>query len=96
MSMVYSINFNEEKNQLLQVSRGVSFEEVVAAIRGRKILDNIANPSFSRARQRTYVIEINGYVYAVPYVVNEKKKEIYLKTIYPSRKLTKKYLGGKK
>lgn len=92
--MVYSITFNEEKNQLLQASRVVSFEEVVAAISNKKILDNVANPSFSRANQKIYVVNINDYIYAVPYVLNNEKKEIFLKTIYPSRKQTKKYLGG--
>lgn len=93
--MVYSINFIEEKNQLLQASRGVSFEEIIAVIRNKKILDNIANPSFGRAIQKIYVVNINEYVYAVPYVINEERREIFLKTIFPSRKLTRQYLGEK-
>lgn len=36
------------------------------------------------------VIEINNYAYVVPYV--EKEGKIFLKTIFPSRKYTKRYL----
>jgi len=43
-----------------------------------------------------YVIAIKNYVYAVPYVKNEEKHEIFLKTVYPSRVLTKKYMKGDK
>jgi hypothetical protein len=40
--------------------------------------------------QKIYAVEINNYVYLVPFV--ETEKEIFLKTIIPSRKATKKYL----
>jgi len=39
-----------------------------------------------------FVLDIDDYVYLVPYV--ENRKEIFLKTIIPSRKATKMYLGG--
>jgi hypothetical protein len=38
------------------------------------------------------VVEIEGYAYLVPCVINGD--EYFLKTIIPSRKATKKYLGG--
>jgi hypothetical protein len=38
-----------------------------------------------------YLVPFNDYVYLVPYV--ESEHEIYLKTIYPSRKYTKMYLN---
>jgi len=38
------------------------------------------------------VIGIYHYAYLVPYVENEK--EIFLKTIIPSRKATELYFGG--
>jgi len=41
--------------------------------------------------QRVFVININDYAYLVPYVENQK--EIFLKTVIPSRKATKLYLG---
>jgi len=41
--------------------------------------------------QRVFVINIDDYAYLVPYV--ENRKEIFLKTVIPSRKATKMYLG---
>ena len=43
--------------------------------------------------QQIFVVEINDYVYLVPLVENENGK--FLKTIIPSRKATRDYLGGK-
>ncbi len=37
-------------------------------------------------------VEINDYIYLVPFVI--KGDEIFLKTIIPGRKATKKYSGG--
>ncbi|WP_419625234.1 toxin, partial [Thiolapillus sp.] len=42
--------------------------------------------------QQISVVVIEGYAYLVPFVENEE--EIFLKTIIPSRKATKQYLGG--
>jgi hypothetical protein len=52
------------------------------------------HPNSQRTNQKIYIIEINNYAYVVPYVINEKRKEIFLKTVYPSRVFTKKYLKG--
>lgn len=41
--------------------------------------------------QSIYFVRIDEYVYLVPYV--ETEDEIFMKTIIPSRKATKKYLG---
>jgi len=90
----FSIRFNEEKNQLLKATRGVCFDDVIFAIKSSRLLDNVAHPNYKRSNQKVYIVEINAYAYAVPHVVNKQKKEIYLKTIYPSRKFTKKYLEG--
>ena len=43
--------------------------------------------------QKVYVLEINNYIYLVSFV--ETENEIFLKTIIPSRKATKKYLEAK-
>jgi len=40
--------------------------------------------------QKIYIVEINNYAYLVPFI--ETEREIFLKTIIPSRKATKKYL----
>jgi hypothetical protein len=58
-------------------------------------LDDIDHPNQEKyGHQNMFVINVDDYVYLVPYVENEQ--EIFLKTIIPSRKATKKYLGGKK
>jgi hypothetical protein len=60
-------------------------------------LDNIRHPNKERyPDQQIFIIliEIKEYVYLVPYVENDE--EVFLKTIIPSRKMMKKYLGAKK
>jgi len=88
-------NWNSEKNQQLIRERGVSFEDVVFFLLRGDILDNIkhSNPD-KYPKQKIFVLSIDEYVYLVPYV--ESTEEIFLKTIIPSRKATKKYLGDRK
>jgi len=84
--------WNEEKNQQLQSERGVSFEQMRQAIAADNLLDVIEHPNQARyPSQRIFIIELNQYVYLVPFVENDQ--EIFLKTIIPSRKLKKQYLG---
>ena len=55
------------------------------------ILDLIDHPNKTRyANQQIIVININEYAYAVPFVQQNEIR--FLKTIVPSRKLTKLYL----
>jgi hypothetical protein len=42
------------------------------------------------------MVEKNNYIYVVPAYISPSGEECHLKTIYPSRKYTNKYLGGKK
>jgi len=90
--MSYSINFNEEKNQLLLATRGVSFEKVIELISENGLLADLAHPNKKYINQRLFVVEIDNYAYVVPYLINRQKREVFLKTIYASRVLTKKYL----
>jgi hypothetical protein len=92
--MAFDINFNEEKNQLLKATRGIGFDEVIEALSRGGLLVDIAHPSKSRPNQRLYIVKIKQYAYAVPYVINLQKNEIFLKTAYASRALTKKYMKG--
>lgn len=58
-----------------------------------KMLDDIDHPNQEKyAHQSVFIVEINNYAYVVPYI--ENNDEVFLKTIIPSRKMTKKYLGG--
>ena len=87
-------DWNEEKNELLRGERGVTFEEVVFYISHDGLLDIIEHPNQKTyPGQRIFIINIDEYVYLVPFV--ESEKQIFLKTIIPSRKMTKIYLGGK-
>ena len=80
------------KNELLIRDRGVSFEVVVASIESGGLLDIIENPSPQYQHQEMFVVRVEDYVYLVPFV--EDITRIFLKTIIPSRKLTKRYLLG--
>lgn len=81
-------NWNPEKNKKLIKERGISFEICLVKIEGRDVLDILENTNYPN--QKIFVLEIEDYVYLVPFVENEE--EIFLKTIIPSRKLTKQYL----
>ncbi len=86
------INWNSEKNQELIADRGVSFEDVVFYLQQGALIDDIEHPNSSKyPNQRIFVLNIDDYVYLVPYI--EDRNEIYLKTVIPSRKATKLYLG---
>ena len=87
------IEFNEEKNLLLKETRKISFEEIIEAIDKHQILDNIEHRDKKRyPGQKILIVKMKNYIYAVPYVIDKKREIIFLKTIYPSRELTKKYL----
>ncbi|MCP3849360.1 MAG: BrnT family toxin [Gammaproteobacteria bacterium] len=89
------INWNPDKNHKLIEERGISFEDVVFYLHHDGLLDDLSHLNKDKyPHQRIFVISIDEYAYLVPYV--EDEKEIFLKTIIPSRKATKKYLGGKK
>jgi len=88
-------NWNAEKNQELINTRGVSFVDVVFYLQQGEVLDDLEHPNPEKySNQRIFVLKIDEYVYLVPYV--EDKNEIFLKTIIPSRKATKQYLGEPK
>ncbi len=89
--MALHMRFSEEKNELLKATRGISFEEIILCIKTGDLLDDIVHHSKSRSNQRLYVVRIRHYVYVVPYVLDLKKDEIFLKTAYPSRSLMKLY-----
>jgi len=89
------ISWNPEKNVLLKDERGVSFEDVVFHIMAGDILDTLDHPNQERyPGQQIQVIVIEEYVYLVPFL--EIDEEVFLKTIIPSRKATKSYLGEDK
>jgi uncharacterized DUF497 family protein len=85
-------DWDPEKNQQLIEERGISFEEVIFHLQSDSLLDDVEHPNQKDySHQRMYVVSIEDYVYLVPYV--ESENGIFLKTIIPSRKATKHYLG---
>jgi uncharacterized DUF497 family protein len=86
-------SWNPEKNNILKKERGVSFEDVVFHIEAGNEVDVLEHPNRERySNQKISVVLIEGYAYLVPFV--ESEEEIFLKTIIPSRKATKRYAGN--
>lgn len=79
------IRWNEEKNALLQRERNISFEAICSLIEDNMIVGIHKNPNYSN--QYYYFFDIENYIYCVSFV--ETESEIFLKTIFPSRKFTK-------
>ena len=85
--------WDEVKNAKLKSERSISFEEVVYAIESGRLMDTIQHPNSSKYQnQCLYLVLINAYIYVVPFI--EEDRHIILKTVFPSRKETKKYLEG--
>jgi len=88
-----NVRWDDKKDTWLKTSRRVGFEQAAAIIEDDAALavEDHWNPA-RYPTQRVYVLEIGGYVYLVPFV--ETPDEIFLKTIIPSRKATKRHLKG--
>ena len=85
--------WNSDKNGLLIQERGISFEDIVLNINLGNELDIYDHPNQERyPGQKVSVVLVEAYAYLVPFI--ENNDEIFLKTIIPSRKATKYYLGG--
>ncbi len=88
-------SWNSEKNDHLIVQRNISFEDIVLNIRLGNEVDVYDHPNQQRyPDQKISVVLIEEYAYLVPFVENDDG--IFMKTIIPSRKATKQYLGNKK
>ncbi|WP_411727302.1 toxin [Methyloglobulus sp.] len=84
--------WNPEKNKMLKKERRIGFEDVVFHIEAGDEVDVLEHPNKERyPNQKISVVLIEGYAYLVPFV--ESDVEIFLKTIIPSRKATKLYVG---
>lgn len=86
------INYNEEKNQLLLIQRGIGFEDVIDKLLSGAILGKKMHPNKDKyPNQKIFILELDGYICYIPFV--ESENEIFLKTIIPSRKLNKEFKG---
>ncbi|MBP7781660.1 MAG: BrnT family toxin [Burkholderiales bacterium] len=84
------IKWNEEKNAKLKAERGISFEMILSLIEDGNILDIRDNSNYPN--QKYLFCVVGNYVCCVPFV--ETDSEIFLKTIFPSRKFNKLLNGG--
>lgn len=89
-----SFDWNLAKNDWLREVRGVTFDAIVFHIQAGDLLDVLEHRKADRyPEQRIFVVNVEGYVCLVPFV--ESEEMIFLKTVIPSRKMTKLYLGAK-
>jgi len=88
-------DWNTDKNDWLKNQRDITFEEIVFHIGQGDLLDVLEHPNEKQyPGQKILVVKVNDYTYLVPFI--EDEDTIFLKTIIPSRKMTKKYLGDNK
>lgn len=81
------VHWSRVKSERLKKTRGVSFEDILEG----ELLDVLEHPK--RRNQRILVYSYRKYVWAVPFI--EEGETIFLKTIFPSRKLAKRYERGR-
>lgn len=74
------------KNESLKRERGVSFEEMLQA----PLIGERRHPA--RKHQTILLFEYQGYIWVVPCVA--QGEDIFLKTMFPSRKYTKMWKRG--
>jgi uncharacterized DUF497 family protein len=83
-------DWDPAKNEQLKAERGISFEEI-ALLLGNGDLWSVSIYWNTRKypNQRVFLVPVKGYIYAVPFV--KEGDVFFLKTAFPSRKLTKQY-----
>ena len=84
--MDFKLDWDPLKSESLKRTRGISFEELIRCT----FVTIERHPT--KIHQRVFLFERLGYIWAVPFVINENG--IFLKTAYPTRKMTKKYRRG--
>ncbi len=84
--------WSDDKSALPRQTRGVSFEAIVYHVERGDGLAILEHPNPQRyPAQRILVVRVGDYAYLVPFV--EDDESVFLKTIIPSRKATRRYLG---
>ncbi len=79
----------EVKNEIIKSERRISFERIVVAIEEGHLLDVIDHPKSEKYKnQKIFIVDIDGYAICVPFL-EEGNGEIFLKTLFPSRRYTK-------
>jgi hypothetical protein len=93
--MATDYEFDAKKNQWLKDNRGIGFDEIISLIGEGCLLAVLDHPNPSRyPHQKVFVVDVEGYTYLIPF--EEKADRYFLRTIYPSRKMTKVFLTERK
>ena len=92
LSRVSFFDWDNAQNNRLRADRGIGFEDAVFHIERGDLLDVLErlHPD-RRSGPRIFVVRRDDDVYLVPFVESEHR--VFLKTIIPSRKAAKQYLG---
>lgn len=86
---VKTFRWNAEKNEVLALKRGITFEELVQRIEaGATVIETDHPNQIKYPNQKILIVDIGGYAYLTPCILNGN--EYFLKTIIPSRKAKKK------
>jgi hypothetical protein len=95
--MMKIVGWSAEKNRELKsdTRRNICFEDIVVAIQSDGLLDDVAHPNPAKyPGQRMLVVLAKDYVFAVPYVPTTEG--LFLKTVFPSRRLKARYIARQK
>ena len=85
-----TFDWDPEKNEKLKRERGISFEEIALLLGVGSVWAITKHWNTEKyPNQRIFLIPIDGRIIAVPFVQN--KDLFFLKTAFPSRKMTKIY-----
>jgi hypothetical protein len=82
------VKWNLLKNDRLKRARGALFEDILKS----ELIKIKSHPS--RENQKIMLVKFKGYIWVIPYVI-DKEGNLFLKTLFPSRRYTKMYKEGK-
>lgn len=89
------IRWNDEKAEWLQKRRGIDVVEVARLIEKEKFVAIEKVPSQNNhPGQMMFVVLLDGYAHCVPFVI-EDDGNVFIKTVFASRKLNAKYNNNK-
>lgn len=84
-------SLNTDKDEKLKAERAIGFDKITEWIETGKVVAVVTHPNQEKyPGQKIYVIENEGYAYNVPFM--KEGDTIILKTVFPSRKATKRFL----
>ena len=83
-------DWDPEKNEKIKRERGISFEEIALLLGAGSVLAVTKHWNTEKyPNQRIFLIPIDGRIIAVPFVRDQYR--FFLKTAFPSKKMTKLY-----